>query len=156
MTNSDDRAYHSCPTNEADRDTNSDDRRVDRIPEKRYCTYGPDTLYDLLAEADEIDVSDPPTCRYEGLFLTRTDNLIDVSPMGHVGELDQLDPDAYDDVLQLVADLNRLTVRWSQLVEKGPRERVEAAGKIRTSDAELADSSPDLYVHPTGTTGVDG
>jgi len=117
--------------------------------EKNYCTWGPATLYDLLEfDAEEIPTREPLTTEYQGLHLIRSRRFITVQPDGYAGALDSLDSSDYDDVLELVDDLNRLVSGWWELQQHGDREdRVEAAGRLMTRDAAKAHENEELYIH---------
>jgi len=61
---------------------------------------------------------------------------------GHVGEIDIIDSDDYDDVLELVDELLMIVGEIDNLTTP---ELVEYAGKIMTHDKERAEEEPDLY-----------
>jgi len=63
---------------------------------------------------------------------------------GHVGEIDTIDADDYDDVLELVSDLLSHVFELDELTKA---ELVEYAGEIMTHDEERAEEEPDLYQH---------
>jgi len=134
-----------------DTEATDDDIRTDGgavTHEKNYCTWGPATLYDLLEfDAEEIPSREPLATEYQGLHLIRSRKFITVQPDGHVGSLDELDPDDYGDVLELVNDLNRLVSEWRHLQEQGLKDRVEAAGKVMTRDPAKARENEALYIH---------
>lgn len=79
----------------------------------------------------------------DGEFIVQLD--------GHVGSVKRFDADRYDDVLELVDDLNRLVIRRDAMeYQKDKEELVEWAGKMVTSNKEKAEDS-DLYIYaPTG------
>jgi len=114
---------------------------------KNYCTRGSATLYDLLGDPEEIDPAEPTTTQYEGLHLIRSETPITVQPDGYAGTLTHLEPSDYDDVLELVADLNTWVAEWRYLQDQPLGERVEAAGKLMTRDAAKARENEDLYIH---------
>jgi len=63
---------------------------------------------------------------------------------GHVGKIDTIQADDYDDVLELVKDLLGYVYEIDELTTP---ELVEYAGKIMTHDEERAEEEPDLYQH---------
>jgi hypothetical protein len=121
-----------------------------------YCTYGDGTLYDVVNGDLE-----PPTVRgpnddvdggsisYLGFhIMAQTDDTYMVQLDGHVGRLMEFSPDEYDDVLELVDDLNDLQIRYQEYDYQEDKEGlVDWAGKIMTHDEERAEADPDLYVH---------
>lgn len=116
-------------------------------PRKNYCTFGRATLYEILADAEEIDSHEPRTTEYEGLHLIRSETSVVVQPDGYAGALTHLDPSDYDDVLELVADLNTWVAEWWHLQDQSLEDRVEAAGKQMTRDPEQARENENLYTH---------
>jgi hypothetical protein len=91
---------------------------------------------------------------YEGLFLHGedasqewTEGDIRVRAEGHAGIITWLSSDDYDDVLELVAELNSLLLEWQNHIEHGSLdELVEFAGPRVTDDPEKAADS-EFYVH---------
>lgn len=112
-------------------------------------TEGP-TLYDVLN--DNLDT--PPeggTVEYEGFHIAQQHpgGTYHVQYDGHAGSVFQFDSSDYDDVTELVKDLNRYCV--SELhhydYQDDKTALVEWAGKIITHDKERATENPDLYLH---------
>ena len=67
---------------------------------------------------------------------------------GHAGIVKRFHADEYDDVLELVDDLNTLVLRRHEFDYQDDKEAlVEWAGKIMTSDNERAESEPEHYIH---------
>ncbi|WP_435552768.1 hypothetical protein [Natrinema sp. CGMCC1.2065] len=101
----------------------------------------PDAPIDPYSEYDLYDVinGDLPmgeTTEYEGLHLTAGGNEVMVIPDGHAGTVDEIDPADYDDVLELVADLNKHVRLWNELEED---ELLEWAGPLVTTDESKQD-----------------
>ena len=70
-----------------------------------------------------------------------------VQPDGHAGRVMSFESGEYDDVLDLVDDLNSIASEWNHLQRQGNKaELVEWAGKMMTSDAERAAENPDIYL----------
>lgn len=67
---------------------------------------------------------------------------------GHAGSVMKFHRDDYDDVLELVADLNDLLLRVGEYHYQDDKEAlVDWAGKIMTNDKEKAEEEPGLYLH---------
>lgn len=78
-------------------------------------------------------------CAGEGRYQVQLD--------GHAGAVMRFSADEYDDVLELVDDLNSLVIRRDAMEYAGDKEDlVEWAGPMMTSNEEKAEDS-DLYVH---------
>lgn len=66
---------------------------------------------------------------------------------GHAGQVESFTHEDYDDVLELVGDLNNLvTRRWEYDYQDDKQALVEWAGEIMTRDEEKAKDS-DIYIH---------
>jgi hypothetical protein len=109
------------------------------------------SLHDLVE--GRVEVSGREALDYHGLFLqgTRPENGVPgdirVQAEGHVGTITHLSSDDYNDVLELVDDLNALLLEWENHIEHSSEEDlVEFAGQKATDDPEKAEGS-DLYVH---------
>ena len=67
---------------------------------------------------------------------------------GHAGEVKTLNHEDYDDVLELVDDLNSLVVQHMEYDYQQDKDAlVEWAGKIMTSNKERAEENPEQYIH---------
>jgi hypothetical protein len=67
---------------------------------------------------------------------------------GHAGRIDTVDPDDYDDILELVDDLMTHVFEAHHFDYQDDKEAlVEWAGKIMTDDKERAEQNPELYIH---------
>lgn len=102
-------------------------------------------LYDVV----NGELPSDETTEYRGIHLqSRGGRVIDAQPDGYAGFLGTFYMDRYDDVLELIAELNDLAAMWDNLQENGDlEERVERAGKLITSDPSKAEEEPDLYLH---------
>ena len=66
---------------------------------------------------------------------------------GHAGSVMSFHRNEYNDVLELVADLNRLLLRVHEYDYQDHKEElVEWAGKIMTCDEEKVEKEPELYL----------
>lgn len=92
------------------------------------------------------------------VFPTSDNGAYTVQYDGHVGAVDKLYADDYDDVLELVDDLMTHVFEVQHFDYQDDKEAlVEYAGKIMTSDEEKADAHPDLYTYiPDDITEVEG
>lgn len=109
------------------------------------------SLYDLINN----DVPAGKSTEYEGFHLISTGSRFMAQYDGHVGRIKTFDPDDYDDVLELVADLNRLVRRLNEYDYQDDRDGlVEWAGEIATSDEERAEES-DHHVYVSDDIGTD-
>jgi hypothetical protein len=107
--------------------------------------FSPFDFYDVLRG----DIPAGESTEYLGFHLPSQGNgVVHIQPDGYAGSLGRLDADDYDDVLEVVAELNSHHVEWSNLQSHGDlEERVERAGKLMTSDPEKAEENPELYLH---------
>lgn len=104
--------------------------------------YSDYSLYDVL-EGDVMEGGE--STEYEGFHIVAQGNgTFHVQPDGYAGQLWAFEADEYDDVLELVDDLNydRLMF-WEEYDEE---TRIEEAGKIMTSDKERAEENPEKYL----------
>lgn len=115
--------------------------------------YGIDThseysLYDVL-ENDYEPWEDDFHFEYYGFHITPEGNgRYNVNYDGHAGQVMRFHRDDYDDVLELVADLNDVLLRAQDFDYRDDKKGlVEWAGKIMTSDEEKAEKNPELYIH---------
>ncbi|WP_455448294.1 hypothetical protein [Natrinema thermotolerans] len=112
----------------------------------------PDAPIDPYSEYDLYDVinGDLPagkSTEYEGLHLISSGPSVTVQPDGHAGSVDTIDPEDYDDVLELVDELNGLVLEWRELSINGTDEDlIEWAGPWVTSDESKADDDHWLVV----------
>jgi len=118
-------------------------------PFDSWSKYG---LQDFIGEdipEGNPEMGDLPTLEYYGFHLMHTGNgRVQVQYDGHAGTVMQFQSTDYDDVLELVADLNDLILKLNQFDYADDKEAlVEWAGKIMTSDKERADAEPELYIH---------
>lgn len=89
---------------------------------------------------------------YEGLHLVsqsdQGDGRVIAQPDGHIGHVATIEPEEYDDVLELVDELNRLVSHWHEFDYQDDKEAlIEWAGKLITGDKERAESNPDRYAY---------
>jgi len=105
------------------------------------------SLYDVL-ESDLVPGEDPAP-EYYGFFIQpQGSGHYHVQYDGHVGSVMEFHRDDYEDVLELVADLNDCLLKLQNYDYQDDKEAlVEWAGKIMTEDKEKADEQPDLYMH---------
>jgi hypothetical protein len=112
------------------------------------------SLHDLVE--GRVEASGREALDYHGLFLQGANpengspGDIRVQAEGHVGTITYLSSEDYDDVLELVDDLDALRIEWENHIEHGSLEDlVEFAGPKVTADSEKAEDS-DLhhYVPP--------
>lgn len=104
------------------------------------------SLYDLLAS----DVPVGESTEYMGFHqvVQHDDGRFAAQLDGHAGRVEVFDPDEYDDVLELVDDLNDLVARYQEYEYQDDREALVGwAGKIMTSDEERAESNPETHIH---------
>jgi len=114
----------------------------------------PSTGYSLHDLASGDVPQGRESVEYEGLFLHGedasqewTEGDILVQAEGHAGIVTWLSSDDYDDVLELVDELNSLLLEWENHIEHGSLEElVEFAGPRVTDDPEKAEGS-EHYVH---------
>lgn len=67
---------------------------------------------------------------------------------GHMGRIDRIDANDYDDVLELVDDLMTHVFEAHHYDYQDDKEElVEWAGRIMTDDAQKAEENPGLYVY---------
>lgn len=106
------------------------------------------TLYDVL-ENDYKPWEDDFHFEYYGFHIVpQGKGRYHVQYDGHTGQVMTFENDEYDDVLELVADLNDLLLKLNQYDYADDKEGlVEWAGKIMTNDKEKAEKNPELYVH---------
>lgn len=119
--------------------------------------FSPNSLHDVVegdiptcqeaSQSDDEDIS--PAFEYEGLHILRvSEDRYRVTPDGHTGCVLSFGPDDYDDVLELVDDLNECVSLWREYNRADDTEGLVGwAGKIQTSHEEKAEERPDLYVH---------
>lgn len=109
------------------------------------------SLYDVIAGR----LDDPYhgegeqwTVDYHGLVICNQGNgTYHVQLEGHAGHVMEFHPDDYEDVLELVSDLNEELIRRHDFDYLDDKEGlVEWAGKIMTSDEEKAEENPELYM----------
>ena len=107
-----------------------------------------DFVGDDLPEGNPME-GDIPTLEYHGFHLMHTGNgRCQAQYDGHADTVMTWQGSDYDDVLDLVADLNQLIIRLNEFDYQDDKEGlVEWAGKIMTSDKERADADPELYIH---------
>jgi len=106
------------------------------------------SLYDVL-ENDFDPWDDDFHFEYYGFHIVPQSNgRYHAQYDGHAGSVFTFENDDYDDVLELVADLNSLLLRVTEFDYQDDKEGlVEWAGKIMTSDKDRADQNPELYIH---------
>lgn len=106
------------------------------------------SLYDVL-ENDYTPWEDDFHFEYHGFHLTPQGNgQYHVQLDGHAGSVFQFHRTDYEDVLELVADLNDVLFEYVHYdYQNDKKELVEWAGKIMTNDKEKADEEPDMYIH---------
>ena len=103
--------------------------------------FSPHSLYDVI----NGDVPLGESFEYEGLHITAggEDHFI-VYPDGFTGLVMEFSPDDYDDVLELVDDLNReRTLVWEELDQEGRREEF---GPQVTNDPSMEGEPGYIYV----------
>lgn len=102
------------------------------------------SLYDIVD--DDIPAGD--STEYMGFHLVSNGaGKYVVQYDGHMGAVDHIESDDYDDVLELVDDLNGYVVRLHEFdYQKDKEELVAWAGPIMTTKPHKADGS-DLYAY---------
>ena len=103
--------------------------------------WSPHSLYDVV----DGDVPTGEGLEYEGLHIQKvTENSFIVTPDGFAGIVLEFSPEDYDDVLELVDDLNReRALVWEELDQEGRREEF---GPQITSDPSKQDEDGYVYV----------
>lgn len=103
------------------------------------------TLYDVLE--NDYDPRSDFHFEYYGFHIVPQGNgRYGVQYDGHVGTVMDFKRDEYDDVLELVADLNECLLELNHYDYQDDKEGlVEWAGKIMTGDKEKAQEKPELY-----------
>lgn len=106
--------------------------------------YSEFTLHDIVnGEASSYE----DTFEYYGFHLIPNDEEVSeyiIVPDGHCGMLTSFSPDEFDDVLELVAYLNKELFQWLELSET---EQIDAAGKLGTHDKSRVEDDPDKWVY---------
>lgn len=110
--------------------------------------FSPYSLYDVL-ENDYKPWEDDFHFEYYGFHIVpQGGGSYHVQYDGHVGQVMTFHRDEYDDVLELVADLNDILIRAQEYNYADDKEGlVEWAGKIMTGNEQRAEENPDLYAH---------
>lgn len=110
-------------------------------------SFSEHSLYDILEK--DLEAPEDNGTEYYGFHIVpqRGGRYI-VQYDGHCGMVMQFENDDYDDVLELVADLNELVFEAHHYDYQDDKEAlVEWAGKIMTDDKEKAEANPELYQH---------
>jgi hypothetical protein len=109
--------------------------------EKDVISYGELSLRDVVNK--DLDTSD--VCELWGVFIhPHGDGEYALQYDGHAGGVKTIHNDDYDDVLELVEEIHRITV---EIAEMDREELVEYAGRIMTEDKTEAENSPHyIYV----------
>jgi hypothetical protein len=128
----------------SDDDADADAGDLDRPggPIAPWCEHD---LYDVL----EADIPPGESTEYVGLHLIAGDgSRFTIQPDGYAGTLTQIDVADYDDVLELVDELNTWLVEWREVLSTDDDERiVEYGGKQITSDEAKAQRNPEKYLY---------
>jgi len=105
------------------------------------------SLYDVL-NTDLVPGEDP-AFEYYGFFIQPLgDGKYSVQYDGHVGSVHSFHRDDYDDVLELVADLNDCLIKLHHHDYQDDKDGlVEWAGKIWTEDRERYEENPEHYIY---------
>jgi hypothetical protein len=108
------------------------------------------SLYDVLDGSLGFDNGRPEgSIDFYGFHLipTGTGTYV-VQYDGHVGRVGTIDPDEYDEILELVDDLMEYVFKQHHFNYQDDKEElVEWAGEIMTDDKERAEQEPGLYIH---------
>ncbi|PCR89302.1 hypothetical protein [Natrinema ejinorense] len=105
--------------------------------------YSEYDLYDVL----EGEIPAGESTEYEGLHLISGGPSITVQPDGHVGSVGTIRPDEYDDVLEIVDELNSYVSLWREHSRGDDDEAlIEWAGPWMTSDESKADDDRYMVV----------
>lgn len=109
--------------------------------------YSEYSLYDIL-ENNYHAQKDDFHFEYHGFHIVpQTGGRYHVQYDGHAGSVMDFHRDDYDDVLELVADLNDLLLESYHYDYQDDKEGlVEWAGKIMTDNEEKAAENPELYL----------
>lgn len=112
-------------------------------------TEGP-TLHDLV-NGDFEPPPDGDTLEYHGFHILRVreGGRFQVQYDGHVGQVFEFHAGDYDDVTELVQDLNRNCLMELHHYEHAGDEEglIQWAGRIMTHDKEKAEENPEKYIH---------
>jgi len=114
-------------------------------------THSEHSLYDILDGSLGFEDGRPEgTVEFYGFHIMPVagdGGRYNVQYDGHVGIVDTIDSEDYDDVLELVDDLQTHVFHAQQFDYADDKEGLtEWAGRIMTSDEEKADENPDVYV----------
>lgn len=103
-----------------------------------------DVIEGRLTEDLPDDIQEWPSTEFAGFHLCpQLGGDLVVQPDGYVGEVGLIDPDDFDDVLELAVRLQRVSVEfWHEADED---ERREWAGPVMTSDPEKG--AQEGYIH---------
>jgi len=106
------------------------------------------SLYDVL-ENDYKPYEGDFHLEYHGFHIIPQGNgTYHVQLDGHAGSVMSFHRSDYDDVLELVADLNDCVFEYVHYDYQDDKEElVEWAGKIMTGDEERAEENSDLYLY---------
>ena len=114
-------------------------------------THSEYSLYDVLDGSLGFDDGRPEgSVEFYGFHIMprSRDGSYVVQYDGHVGQVGSVDPDEYDDVLELVDELMTFVFEAQCFDYQDDKEGlVEWAGPIMTHDEEKADANPELYIH---------
>lgn len=115
-------------------------------------THSEHSLYDILNGSLGFDEGRPEgTVEFYGFHITPAagdGGRYNVQYDGHAGTVDTIESEDYDDILELVDDLQTHVFHAQQFDYADDKEElVEWAGPILTSDAEKAEENPDEYIH---------
>jgi hypothetical protein len=119
-----------------------------------YCTCGDGTLYDVVdGDLEPPQVEGPAddvtggSVEYQGLHINAvSDGSYVVQVDGHVGQVMRFEADDYDDVLELVDDLNHIFLRLNEYRMQDDEDAlVEWAGRKMTHDPERGEQ--ENYIH---------
>lgn len=112
--------------------------------------YSPYSLYDVVeGNVDSPMKGTHSSTEYMGFHIQhRGKGRFHVQLDGHAGSVMELNSDDYDDVLELVDDLNGAAIRREEYDYQDDKEAlVKWAGKIVTRDKQKAEEHPALYMH---------
>jgi hypothetical protein len=123
--------------------------------------YSPWDLYDVVEDniPSPFDAGDDErtATEYRGMHILKVDDDRYIVQLdGHIGKVMEFRPEDYDDVLELVADLNDKVSRWNEYRNaESDSKLVEWAGRFVTSDKEKAEQEPDKWIHVPGHHGAE-
>jgi len=108
-----------------------------------------ESLHDVIDNDIQHYPIDGAVCEYQGFHIqpsTAVSYIVQYD--GHAGSVMHFRSSDYDNVLELVSDLNDRVLKLREYNYQDDKEAlVDWAGKIITSDESRAEENPEMYVH---------